>query len=1838
MAWLRPTLWMAASLVLGGGAAGIDEPRDASESTGRLIEELERGDRSSRVEAAKGLGAMAGAAGAAEPALVEALGDPAGAVRLQASLALWRLDRSRELALPVLLSARSDPDEGVHREAEHAWKGIGPGVRAALTYARESITSQAMRGGTGSSTTAATIAESGLEAMPALLDLLARTEPVNQGGALPPLPGTRIVYQGGFGGADRGLRELALAAIGRIGMRAVPTLIEVMSGRSATLREAAANTFGRIDGGVAEAATTLIRTLEDRDASVRRQAVEVLGRTGMKIPGVPEALIAAVGHLDPAVRLGAVSALGSGRPRDIGLVDALGPALEDPSSRVRLVAAGALARLEPPASGSLDVLVRALEDREPGIREAAVETLESLGERAGSAAPALRGLLDRPDDPIARVLAARALAAVRPGEADRALAALSELTLSADLHARIEAAGVLCDLGRFDEAIPVLLPATAAQAGNLGNRAGQILQEIGPGDRRAVPALLESMRMGDSNARRQALSVLQRIGPMAAEAAPTLILLLSDPDPNTQSIALSILQQIGPIPDEAIPVLVEALKRSDNRNRDQLIRFVAGLGARARPAIPVLVELLGYSDRQVRAQAVNGLQQLAPYGGAEAASALAEAAGDDDPNVRSQAMDGLGKLAPEGRPAAVPALIDVLESAEPANRGAAIGVLQGYGPDGRPAIPALVGLLGDRQFTNPAAQALDAMGPAGEDAAIPALVELLGRAGSEDRIEALHGLRHFFHGSAGPLRAVLPALLEAVADDDAAVRLAAIGVLRASGPLDDREIVDALAEALEDPNADVRLLAAQVLTYQGDGSRDDALLATLLGLLDESDTEIRSRAADLLGYLGPRAAEAVPELVALLDDRDPMVRVSIAGAMGRMGPEGQAAAMPVLARVLTEGDDPEVKNQVISKLNYLGLLEKDALLPSLIALLGESDGRLRYRAIEALGAMGPRARGAIPALADSLREATDQNRQNYRYQTIGALVRIGPKGSEAAVDYLKEALDSADDGKRSEAAGLVRQLDDDSARSVVPALVALLDDHEEHVRHQAALALVGLETELEAARHVLVAMLEDDNNSTRTRGAEALRTIDAEGKRAAIETSMAVMEGASGMYDRLQGARVLMAIGGEHREAALPLVIEQLGTPQQRNTALSILDGSDLEGFAADVVPALIPLIDSGNSGNREQIYRLVGRFGPEAEPATSALIAVLPFERSSNYADAVADALIAIGPSVVSPLRAELREGKGDSIRIIEVLGRLGPEARGAVPELVVALGDTTETTREAAKDALRQIGRGAVAPLIEALECEDATVRRHAASTLGEFGPDGRDAVPGLVEVLEDPSRGVRFASATAIGKIDPGDLGEAVPVLAEVLREGLRNQRRNAARVLERLDRVPEAAVSALEGALGDEDWAVRVHAAGAIGRVEGHAEEAVATLIRALKHRSFTTSTINALDRLGPRAIAALPSLIDFLKFGGETDDMIRAAYTAARIGEQGAIGPLRELLDEIDPRFRPLVVVGLSEVDGGSIETLVELLENHEDPSVREMAARQVGLEALKDQGLQEALVRALDDEAPAVRIAAIQAIGHLDDKALDQRDRLERFLGDPNPTIRAEAAVALSRIDRDLSESTVEVLKAASIGSDFPGRWGGGKWRVIAALGRVGSSAILELIEALKTEGAPRYAAAEAIGRLGPEAREAIPALVGALGDRSWPARARVALALWRVEGRPEDALPALIAALETPELRPRSGARLLFLLPARLSMVRNSTSPERARVHMHTVYPASESFFVPVVDLVDLRLEIVEALEQMGPSAGEARPALEAIAEDRDDPARVAAAEALDAINVKGDPEAVDP
>jgi HEAT repeat protein/lysophospholipase L1-like esterase len=244
-------------------------------------------------------------------------------------------------------------------------------------------------------------------------------------------------------------------------------------------------------------------------------------------------------------------------------------------------------------------------------------------------------------------------------------------------------------------------------------------------------------------------------------------------------------------------------------------------------------------------------------------------------------------------------------------------------------------------------------------------------------------------------------------------------------------------------------------------------------------------------------------------------------------------------------------------------------------------------------------------------------------------------------------------------------------------------------------------------------------------------------------------------------------------------------------------------GLGTRAIPGLVAALGSTNPRARTQAAWALGRIGPAASAAVTALGRAL--------------------------------EDPSESVRMSAAvaLGRIGPEAGSAFPTLAKGLEDARENVRARSAEAIFRIGpeaERAVPVLRTALRSEDLYVRGFAVWYLGELGPSALAAVPDVAVTIERDDGGVRTLAARTLRKIGSGDRA-AVVALGEALLDQRWDERWRAGRVLGKMGAGAVPALPALVAALADANELVRGEAAAALGRMGPAASAAAPALVQA-----------------------------------------------------------------------------------------------------------------------------------------------------------------------------------------------------------------------------------------------------------------------------------------------------------------------------------------------------------------------------------------------------------------------
>ncbi len=178
------------------------------------------------------------------------------------------------------------------------------------------------------------------------------------------------------------------------------------------------------------------------------------------------------------------------------------------------------------------------------------------------------------------------------------------------------------------------------------------------------------------------------------------------------------------------------------------------------------------------------------------------------------------------------------------------------------------------------------------------------------------------------------------------------------GSLGEKAVPTLIAALSDKENVDRPRNAGYGFTTVG-----EVAVPALLKLSRDPNPQIRARAVDVLGDLGPRARVATPDLIALLQDPDEDVRARVAESLGTVSQNTANAVRPLADILATDESDFVRRNAALS-----------------------------------LARLGPHAQEAIPELANAMRDGNHY----VRGFAVHGLYRIGtPEALKAAMQRLQ---------------------------------------------------------------------------------------------------------------------------------------------------------------------------------------------------------------------------------------------------------------------------------------------------------------------------------------------------------------------------------------------------------------------------------------------------------------------------------------------------------------------------------------------------------------------------------------------------------------------------------------------------------------------------------------------------------------------------------------------------------------------------------------------------------------------------------------------------------------------
>lgn len=632
---------------------------------------------------------------------------------------------------------------------------------------------------------------------------------------------------------------------------------------------------------------------------------------------------------------------------------------------------------------------------------------------------------------------------------------------------------------------------------------------------------------------------------------------------------------------------------------------------------------------------------------------------------------------------------------------------------------------------------------------------------------------------------------------------------------------------------------------------------------------------------------------------------------------------------------------------------------------------------------------------------------------------------------------------------------------------------------------------------------------------------------------------------RLEAARVLGDLGPAAEEARLPLIIA-LTDPdeavrQQSETALGQIDPQWLDDpEATNAIPHLTLTLSHPDRGARLAAVIILGRLGPKADPAVKPLLCALK-DDSWAIRKAAAIALSEIGHAAVKAIPWLVRALKDDSLQetALQALERFGPMAKKAVPHLVIAMVNPDPVLRQIARTALEAIepkwkrhpSMKKVVPIVtELLQSRDVRIQMAAVEVLASLGSVAKVALPSFIPLLS--SRDVILQRTTEQALVSFGK--DAIPYLIGGLKSKDPRARKAVIEGLGRYDTAARTAVPHLILSLLDADPEVQRTTELVLSCIQSDwANDPHPEVLRHLGKALTSHNTrkraraAEVLGRFGTAATAMAPTLIQTLS------DPQKSVCAAAARALAGMAPPVDLALPELSrclkdecTKVRCAAIFAISRLGNSAMATvplLIAMLTQENEQVVRsvlkalnQMSSNWKGHPSLR--GIVPVLIRAYVGPNGTSKTVAEKVLFNIS-------SQWELFPSSKNAipdVVRAmvqeeshELARALvDRIDPDWRrgehvDEVIDRLTEAIDGTDFSRR------KAVEILGELyGYSfrTVPLLKDALEhPDWITRRAAANALGELGPEAIDAIPSLVRALGGSSCSVTAAVEIALPKI-------------------------------------------------------------------------------------------------------------------------------
>jgi uncharacterized protein (TIGR02996 family) len=381
---------------------------------------------------------------------------------------------------------------------------------------------------------------------------------------------------------------------------------------------------------------------------------------------------------------------------------------------------------------------------------------------------------------------------------------------------------------------------------------------------------------------------------------------------------------------------------------------------------------------------------------------------------------------------------------------------------------------------------------------------------------------------------------------------------------------------------------------------------------------------------------------------------------------------------------------------------------------------------------------------------------------------------------------------------------------------------------------------------------------------------------------------------RLRAVKALRVMGAKAKTAIPALTVMVKDSNQDnaraRNEAVRLLGVMRAKQTVTD---ELAKELDSTDSAERLTAVKTMSKL--RTKTAGKSLCKALADE-SDDVRRAAAEQLRWIAgptmPFAVEPLRKALSDESALVRNFAAIaLGKIGPKAAAAVPDLIARLSITAATERSNLLEAITLLGVGipeALETILEALR--HPMTRQLASNGLLKWPTLPPSAAPAILEFTRDPNSANRYWDTHFI-RNGLKLLTRISPMPTEVLEE-LRAQlaKENASVVAAALAEIGPVAAPLLPDLITAFHSPAKVDKY-VIAKVLGKFSEGITTLVQALDREppdpTLSAAAAAGLKEAGPAARAAIPALLARLRQKPRPSDWLDVVPTLAAIGPEAA---------------------------------------------------------------------------------------------------------------------------------------------------------------------------------------------------------------------------------------------------------------------------------------------------------------------------------------------------------------